>query len=916
MPLVTIPNQLRLSGGLIDLARCQVQRDDVVLPLTQREVALLRYFAANPGRAITRKELLGEVWGYVEGVRTRATDNAIVRLRNKVEASPDEPSNIVSVRGIGYRFEPPEPTVPLLSTVFLEPEPTAFFGRRDVIDQIGQMLGSANLVTVVGAPGMGKTRVARQYALGWTGPTWFADLSGAKSLAGIVHSVTASLNLILDPGQDAVVQIGRSLRGQPGALLVLDNFEQVVALARETLAQWVRAAPDCRFLTTSRERLLLAGEHCLELGPLPTDSARNLFLDRARSVSPGFDEDDSASLVELVERLDGVPLALELAASRVHMLTMESLATRLRDLGGGRRDVAPRHRTLRDAFQWSWDLLSEGERQAMTQCALFESAFTLEAAEQVLVVSDPVIDVIEGLRNKSMLERVDDLSTPRFRMLTTVREFVTGGTEILQEARERHLDWCVSRAELLVRGLKSRDAIVSARSLAAELPDQLTALQRATDPARAARLLVALDGSPALKGLPDLHMERIDELVSRKLDPLLRSRLLLTRVRLLVARRRFAEAGESLAEAARLSAADANLGAVLELQRGGLLEAKGELEAAIAAYSTAAESFRSRDERADLARALTELARARFSPGDVGAAEPMCLEALDVIRGVGDKELEGRVLGYLGVIAQGRRSFSEAETYFRQSLEKAISLGDPVATVVQTINTAGLLTYLEPSPEVVTNMEGDLRDALDIASHLGRLNLQGAATGVLLQLLIDSGRVDDAGEVIDRMPADWQEIPPMLQAMCWSNIAAARHLRGEVALADRAYREATAAFVSTGHPKYVWRTQTFHAVFLAELDRWDEAEQLFEAAESGAVPASIGPWIRDSRDAAERLYRARKTQNPAPLYAEANALIARVKDAPALKALDSPIRSSHQWVVKCLKRGVPAAYLSGGGEVP
>jgi predicted ATPase len=893
----------------VDLARCEVQREQHVVSLTQREVALLRYFAANPGRAISRGELLGEVWGYVDGLRTRATDNAIGRLRIKVEALADEPTNIISVRGVGYRFEWTAPAVNNLGK--MQPEPTVFFGREGELLQLGRLLATNRLVTVVGAPGIGKTRLARRFALGWRGPIWFADVAATERLSGLVHVVAASLSIRLDPDQgDSVSQIGRSLQGLDGALLVLDNFEPVAALASETLDQWVRMAPDCRFLVTSRERLLLSGEQCLELGPLSRESALALFVNRAKAASTGFESKNTKDLHELIDRLDRIPLALEFAASRVHLLSPQSLASRLRDLGCRNRDVAPRHRTLRAAFQVSWDLLDATEREAMAQCALFESPFTLEAAEQVLVLSAPVLDVIEGLWNKSMLERVPGLSEPRFRMLSTVREFVRESPQgALDRARQGHLKWCVNRAEALVGRLNGRDAIVSARELASEFADQIAALQRAADPTKAARLLVALDGSPALLGLPDLHLERIDVVLAEQLDDDTRCRLLLARTRLLAGRRRFEHAREALQEAQRLAGDD--LYGETSLQQAHLLEAEGQIDGAAAAFSLAADTFRARGNHADLANALAQGARIRFNPADVASTEGLCLEALDVARAVGDRRVEGRIVGHLGVIAKGRRGFVEAERYFQRSLGMARALGDPVATVIQTIHVAGLMAYTDPSPETLENVEGDLRDALDISSHLGRVNLHCAAAGVLLQLLVDANRADEGGEIIDRLPAEWTHIPPMIRAMVWGNIGAMRHLRGEVALADRGYGQATASFAEAGHLNYVWRTQTFHAVFLAEHDRWAEAEALFEVARAGAIPTTIAPWIADVRHASELLHQARRATDPGSAYVLANALISRVEAATALKELETPIRSTHQWIVKCLRRCVPTRYQPG-----
>ena len=480
-------------------------------------------------------------------------------------------------------------------------------------------------------------------------------------------------------------------------------------------------------------------------------------------------------------------------------------------------------------------------------------------------------------------------------MLQTVRQFITEDGLLDPSTRDRHLAWCTARARALVGSLQGDTGLISARSLAAELPDQLSALTHANDPAEAARLLVLLQGSPALKGLPDLHLERIDAVLAATLPRPERDALLRQRAELLIRRRRFAEARQALAET------DPSDPKGL-LTRGHLLEGERKLPAALEAYQEAATRFRDQGDRAAHAQALSELARARFDPEDIGSTEPLCLEALDLARTLGDLGLEGRLLGYLGVIAKGRSRFHEAERYFRRSLERARALGDPAATVVQTIHAAGLLTYLDPDIETLNAYETELREALDIAGQLGALHLQCAATTVLLEFLIDADRAEDGAPLIDRLPSDWIETPALVRASCWTNIGAVRQLRGESTLADRAFAQATQAFDQSGHRSYIWRTQTFHALFLAEIGRWDEAEGLFQAAMAGASPPEAAAWIADARAAAQHLYEMGRHPDPQSMIGEADAHIERVELAPALKGIHAPIRSSREWVVKSLKR--------------
>ena len=329
------------------------------------------------------------------------------------------PERILQVVAPGLRAE--FPPLASLTGHNLAAERDAFVGRSESLDDLKQRLDDgARLISVVGLGGTGKTRLVTRFA--WTvlgqfpGGVWFCDLSEARSADGIVHAVAQGLDVPLG-NDDPVVQLGHAIAGRGRCLLILDNFEQVARYAEPTLGKWLDRAADARFIVTSREVLGLTGEQVLALAPLSQSEAGALFMRRAEAAKTGFEPgaDDKAAIAVLMNLLEGIPLAIELAAARVRVMSPRTLLSRMSERfkllssSGGRVD---RQATLRAVFDWSWDLLSLPEKAALAQLSVFEGGFTLEAVEGVLDLSryDEApwpVDVLQSLVQKSLVREVD-----------------------------------------------------------------------------------------------------------------------------------------------------------------------------------------------------------------------------------------------------------------------------------------------------------------------------------------------------------------------------------------------------------------------------------------------------------------------------------------------------------------------------
>ena len=311
---------------------------------------------------------------------------------------------------------------------------TELIGRGDDLLRLRALMAGSRVVTIVGAGGLGKTRLAHVLARDAAVPmVHFVELAGVTaaedvavevgSVLGVRDSVSSRSALTAQQRADIRARIAQRLGQSPG-LLVLDNCEHLIEAAAELVAFLISAAPDLRVLTTSRAPLAIAAERVYPLGELKAADAAELFRERAVAARPGLRLDEQV-VASIVTRLDGLPLAIELAAAKVRAMSVEEIDRRLEDrfalLRGGDRSAPDRHQALLTVIEWSWNLLNADEQRALRRLALFYDGFTLEAAETVLGAS--AFEAVRGLVDQSLLSVREAPAGIRYRMLETVREF-------------------------------------------------------------------------------------------------------------------------------------------------------------------------------------------------------------------------------------------------------------------------------------------------------------------------------------------------------------------------------------------------------------------------------------------------------------------------------------------------------------
>ena len=360
---------------------------------------------------------------------------------------------------------------------------TSFVGREREVAQVEDLLAHARMVTLTGAGGSGKTRLALETAIRAgeaVDGVWLVELASLADPTLVAQAVASALRLREEPERPVETMIIEAV-GERDCLLVIDNCEHVLSAAADLCATLLRACPNLRILATSRESLDIGGEVAWTVPTLPAPAgvpatvdillrfdAAKLFVERATTASPGFEPtaDDIADIAAICASLDGIPLAIELATARLRTLSLAQVATRLDDrlrlLVSGRRDVQPRQRTLRAAIEWSYDLLDEKERATFDRAALFAAPFSLEAAEEVCadggVQPTDVVELISSLVTKSLVSHLTGADgAPRYRMLETLRSFGLEKLEALGEhaaTATRHGRYFTTAAEGAVPNLQ------------------------------------------------------------------------------------------------------------------------------------------------------------------------------------------------------------------------------------------------------------------------------------------------------------------------------------------------------------------------------------------------------------------------------------------------------------------------------
>ena len=722
----------------------------------------------------------------------------------------------------------------------LPPPRSAFFGRGVEMRAIGDLFeAGARLVTLGGPGGIGKTTLSQRYGtnyLGdWAGGAWLADLVEARSALDISRALGAALSVPLDQG-DAVGTLGAALRSRGRALVLLDNFEQVVQHAAETVGRWLDLAPELCFLVTSRTRLGLSGERLLMIDPLPLLSgeasidmsienleenpAAALFLDRARAVQPSLSVDptQAAAIAQLVRLLDGLPLAIELAAARVRVLPptriLERMGRRFDLLRGGPRGVSDRQGTLRGAIDWSWDLLEPHARAALAQLSVFEGGFDLEAAEAVLDLSawpdaPWPMDVVEALVEQSLVRAGQDrLGQARFSMLQSIREYAA---ERLTDPAARtalaarHTAWYARWGELdaidtFSLGQESRvrlemdlENVVAAARRGLGEPSATAALGALTRlqetgpfamatallegaltpdiaPALRARLLVALGTVRTRAGQPESAEGPLDEALGlaqtlglARVEADARSALgqsALLRGALDEARSRYTEA---LALYKRAGDRRGEAGALAELAhvigiRGGQLdEARALIHQALAHHAA-------RGDQAGEALCRSYLGALCAIRGDFDQGLEAYTRARDLARAVGDRRTEGLSEGMIAAVLGITERAAEASPHFEAALRVQSLIGDRVHEAMHAANYGDILIRLGEEGRARTW----LSHAIQLAREIGAPATEGSALSALGRLMTQAGDLNaalvqlQAGEARLREAGDLPELAKLL----------------------------------------------------------------------------------------------------------------------------------------------------------
>ena len=727
-----------LPTCVIDIGARRVERQGRAQDLGRAEVAVLQALAERPGRAIPTRDLLRTAWRD-ESADPGRVRTAIMRLRKKIEADPSHPEFLVTRDGGFALIIDPGADQPTGAT-FLGNVPARadrFFGRGAEQEKLAALFAAGDrLVTLQAVGGCGKTRLATEFAreqLGpdWPGGVWFCDLTEAHGRSDFVSVVASILGLQSGAslGTDPMRGLGEGLGRRGPTLLVLDNLEQFPDVAGDAISTLLQAAPALACLATSRVRLGLRDERTVRLEPLPMDDALDLLHDRSEAA--GDTAPDRAALGRVVERLDALPLALELVAGYAALLSPDQLLARLeRRLGlsaTGNRDVPRRHATLRDMMDWSWRLLTPLEARALAQCAVFRGAFTVEDAEQVMDLGSlaPGAGTLEALRilvDRSLLRAVrqeDPRAEPGFRMFEVVREF---GEERLEELTARddlmqsHESWYLALGERLVERLDGVDPAAPLARLTLSADNLFDISRRSRrSPAVAARAGACLVPLLARRG-PAWRLKQVSE---RSLEAARRSGDPASLARALVLR---AEAGDWMTPAER-EADGAEVVRLAEEAKRPTLQARGLLlqAAALRQIGSVQDAEVRCQEAASVAEAgesisqtaagLCELGRIQALRDPERAVRTLHL-ALQTSRRDGLRQREANACLALGGAYRRLGKLSDADEALALGIEAAVGTGLPTLRAELDLGVAALLVLRGDQGSAAGALEARLEDRM------------------------------------------------------------------------------------------------------------------------------------------------------------------------------------------------------------
>lgn len=590
---------------------------------------------------------------------------------------------------------------------------TSFIGRERELAEVRSLLGTSRLLTLLGMGGLGKTRLSLQAAAeqihDFPDGVWFLDLSPISDPALIVSETAQTLGVREEPDRPMLQTLCAHLKSRR-ALLILDNCEHLIKASAQMASAILKVAPHVRLLASSREALRVPGEQTYPVLPLPVpargdgiealsrSTAVRLFVDRAQLHRPGFalTEREAPAVAELVARLEGIPLAIELAAARIRALSVADINARLKDryklLTGGSRVLQERQQTLRALVDWSYELLEPDEQIVLDRLGVFVGGFDLAAAEAVCggepLAGEDVLDLLGSLIEKSLvtLEERDDGA--RYLMLDTIREYAReklAQRDDAAAAAARHCDHYFAMAKTANKGLRGPQQADWLWKVEVELDNIRSAialsLAGGVDPFVAVKFAVAMQGFWILRGYSTEGRKLVQAalaLPAIQASPVAQAWALYVGAALAESQSDHAEARKMLETCLGLRRAQGNevdIAATLSTLSMARLLA-GDAAGAAAGESEALQIFRRLDDRVGEAIGLLHLGQIGLHEGDDEAARSHLEQCLAIAREIRHQEVEGECELVLGEVAFEMADQAQASLRFKRSLTVCREAGD------------------------------------------------------------------------------------------------------------------------------------------------------------------------------------------------------------------------------------------------
>ncbi len=615
---------------------------------------------------------------------------------------------------------------------------THFIGRRDEIQAIKYLLDSTHLLTLTGSPGTGKTRLALQIA--WEIKEYFRDgvyfvsLAPLSDPALVTTAVANAIGVTETPGQPLLETLKDVLQTSQ-MLLIVDNFEHLLSAVTQ-ISELTAAAPHLKVLATSRERLHLYGEQEYAVAPLELPDPEHadpqmlancesaaLFIQQARAAKPDFEltPENALAIAKICVRLDGLPLAIELAAARIKLLTptllLNRLTSRLDTLTGGAHDLPARQQTLRNTIAWSYNLLEESDKMLFARLAVFAGGWSLDAAESVCDDA-PEVSVLDGLASlldKSLIQKTEDNSSePRFAMLETIHEYAlerlqaSADEELL---RRRHADYFTHFAERSGKALYSRYQSRGLTNLETEQNNFRAVLSwsLAGNPEPGLRLIAALGACWRIRSylVEGFNWARHLLAVKTNVAPEVRANALSSTSRLLACYiGNYADAERMSREALELARQSSDQRSIAEAlyARGTTLMETRSAEARVY-FNEALTLFQALEDQWSIAQTLNVIGEVERLEGNYEAAEALYRQALALFQQFGNLWGANIALQNLAYIAQHQHDYERARSLFRESLANSQELQDQLSIANCLGGLAGILN-LVGQPQQATRLFG------------------------------------------------------------------------------------------------------------------------------------------------------------------------------------------------------------------